>query len=67
MDIEEKDREIWGIFSSHPVLPVYPSETDLKLSYYSDAYYLITSFADVKKPVLRAFRIVDFPDCVEAG
>ncbi len=59
MDIEEQGHEIWGIYHSHPASPAYPSETDLKQSYYPDAYYLIASFADVKKPVLRAFRIVD--------
>jgi len=59
MDITEQGLEIWGIFHSHPVSPAYPSETDLKQSYYPDAYYLIASFADAKKPVLRAFRIVD--------
>ncbi len=59
MDIEEKGHEIWGIYHSHPASPAYPSETDLKQSYYPDAYYLIASFADAKKPVLRAFRIID--------
>ncbi len=59
MDIEEQSHEIWGIFHSHPASPAHPSETDLKQSYYPDAYYLIASFADTKKPVLRAFRIVD--------
>ncbi len=59
MDIEEQGHEIWGIFHSHPASPAYPSETDLKQSYYPDAYYLIASFADAKKPVLRAFRIID--------
>ncbi len=59
MDIEEKGHEIWGIFHSHPASPAYPSETDLKMSYYPDAYYLIASFAEARRPVLRAFRIVD--------
>jgi len=59
MDIEEEGHEIWGIFHSHPASAAYPSDTDLEQSYYPDAYYLIASFADVKKPVLRAFRIVD--------
>jgi len=59
MDIEEKGHEIWGIFHSHPASEAYPSGTDLDQSYYPEAYYLIASFADAKKPVLRAFRIVD--------
>jgi len=59
MDIEEKGHEIWGIFHSHPASPAYPSGTDLEHSYYPDAYYLIASFIDTRKPVLRAFRIVD--------
>jgi len=57
MDIEEKGHEIWGIFHSHPASPAYPSETDLKLNYYPDAYFLIASFADAKNPFLRAFKV----------
>ncbi len=59
MDIEKKGHEIWGIFHSHPASPAYPSGTDLEQSYYPDAYYLIASFTDARKPVLRAFKIVD--------
>lgn len=59
MDIEEKGYEIWGIFHSHPDSSAYPSGTDLEQSYYPDAYYLIASFIDARKPVLRAFKIVN--------
>ncbi len=59
MDIENQGHEIWGIFHSHPASPAYPSETDLKQSYYPDAYYLIASFSDARKPELRAFKIAD--------
>ena len=57
MDLEEKGLDVWGIFHSHPATPAYPSATDLKHSYYPDAYYLIASFIDPGNPELRAFKI----------
>ncbi len=57
MDLEKKGLDVWGIFHSHPATPAYPSATDLKQSYYPEAYYLILSFIDPEKPELRAFKI----------
>jgi len=57
MDLEEKGLDVWGIFHSHPATPAYPSATDLKQSYYPDAYYLILSFINPERPELRAFKI----------
>lgn len=57
MDLEEKGLDVWGIFHSHPATPAYPSDTDLKQSYYPDAYYLILSFINPDRPELRAFKI----------
>lgn len=57
IDLEEKGLNIWGIFHSHPATPAYPSATDLKQSYYSDAFYLVVSFIDPGNPELRAFKI----------
>ncbi len=66
MDLEEKDLDVWGIFHSHPATPAYPSATDLKQSYYPDAYYLILSFMNPEKPDLRAFKI-DGDEVEEVG
>ena len=59
MELEDAGREVWGIFHSHPATPAYPSQTDIRLAFYPSAYYLICSLADLVRPVLRAFRIVD--------
>jgi cysteine synthase A len=57
--IEAAGLEVWGIFHSHPATEAYPSQTDVQLAFYPQAYYLICSLADPARPVLRAFRIVD--------
>lgn len=57
MDIEARGEELWGIFHSHPHTEAYPSQTDIRLAFYSTAFYLICSLADLRAPVLRAFRI----------
>ncbi len=57
MELEDNGLDVWGIFHSHPATPAYPSATDLKQSYYPDAYYLILSFMNPEKPDLRAFKI----------
>ena len=57
MELEEKGLDIWGIFHSHPATPAYPSDTDIRQSYYPDAYYLILSFINPENPELRAFKI----------
>lgn len=48
--------EIWGIYHSHPATPPYPSETDVRLAFYPDLVYLLTSLA-TEPPPLRGYRI----------
>lgn len=60
--IDEAGMQLWGIFHSHPATEAYPSQTDIRLAYYPDAYYLIASLkglhaADGAGAELRAFRI----------
>lgn len=57
--MDEEGWELLGIFHTHTHSEAYPSETDLRLAFYPDAYYLVMSLADREHPVLRAFRIVD--------
>ncbi len=57
MELEDKGHELWGIFHSHPATDPYPSERDIKQSYYPETYYLIASFINYTEPELRAFRI----------
>ena len=48
-----------GIFHSHVASEAYPSQKDVRLAFYPDASYLIVSLSDIKKPVLRSFRILE--------
>jgi proteasome lid subunit RPN8/RPN11 len=68
MDPEEQYRvmgEIWAakeelvaIYHSHPTARAYPSNTDISLAYYPEAFYVIVSLRNTR-PEVRAFRIVD--------
>jgi proteasome lid subunit RPN8/RPN11 len=57
--LDEDGQELLGIFHTHTHSEAYPSETDTKLAFYPDAYYLVMSLSDRQDPVLRAFRIID--------
>ena len=48
-----------GIFHSHPASEAYPSETDVRESFYPDCAYFIISLKDSASPQVRAFRIVN--------
>ncbi len=58
-EIEDNGWSLMAIYHSHPASEAYPSGTDVNLSYYPEAVYLICSLADDDAPVVRAFRIVD--------
>ncbi len=51
--------EMRGIFHSHVASEAYPSQKDVRLAFYPEASYLIVSLSDMKKPVLRSFRIAE--------
>jgi [CysO sulfur-carrier protein]-S-L-cysteine hydrolase len=57
MDAEGLD--LWAIYHSHTHSEAYPSETDTRLAFYPDSFYLLLSLTDRENPVLRAFRILD--------
>ncbi len=50
--------EMWGIYHSHPVTEPVPSDTDIRLAYYPELVYLLTSLKDAVPP-LRSFLIRD--------
>ncbi|HZP90698.1 MAG TPA: M67 family metallopeptidase [Actinomycetota bacterium] len=58
-EMDGEGQELFGIYHSHTHSEAYPSETDRRLAFYPDAYYLVLSLSDREHPVLRAFRIVD--------
>ena len=51
--------ELVAIYHSHPHTEAYPSPTDVKLAYYPDAYYLLTSLQDPQNLIIRTFRVQD--------
>ncbi|MHB8421397.1 MAG: M67 family metallopeptidase [Leptospirales bacterium] len=50
--------EMWAIYHSHPETDPFPSETDIRLAFYPDLFYLLTSLKNLPPP-LRSFRIRD--------
>ena len=46
-----------GIYHSHPVSEAYPSETDVRESFYPDCAYFIVSLKNPHSPLVRAFRL----------
>ena len=51
--------EVVAIYHSHPHTEPYPSPTDVRLAYYPEATYILTSLQDTQNPMQRAFKIVD--------
>jgi proteasome lid subunit RPN8/RPN11 len=65
-EIDAHDWEVTGIYHSHVATAARPSQTDVRLAYYPEAYYLLVSLGDPEKPEvspenpdLCAYRIVD--------
>jgi proteasome lid subunit RPN8/RPN11 len=58
-EIDERGWELWAIYHSHTHSEAYPSETDVRLAFYPEAFYLLLSLQDRAAPELRAFRIED--------
>ena len=58
-EMRQKNIEMRGIFHSHVASTAYPSQKDVRLAFYSEASYLIVSLSDMKKPVLRSFKILE--------
>ena len=48
-----------GIYHSHPLSDAYPSETDVRESFYPDCAYFIVSLKNPRSPLVRAFRLVN--------
>lgn len=56
-DIERRGEVLYATFHSHPETEAYPSDTDIRLAFYPNAFYLIVSLAEPTKPDLRGFTI----------
>lgn len=57
-EMRKNGTDLLAIYHSHPHSPAYPSATDLRLAFYTDAHYLIISL-EKEKPAVHAFRIID--------
>jgi [CysO sulfur-carrier protein]-S-L-cysteine hydrolase len=58
-ETEEKGWAILGIYHSHTHTEAFPSATDIRLAFWPDSTYLITSLKEPGKPAIRAFSIRD--------
>lgn len=56
-EIDRSGWDILAIYHSHTFSEAYPSQTDVSLAFYPDAYYILVSLADPSNPVVRAYRI----------
>ena len=58
-DMDAQGWDLLAIYHSHTHSQAYPSATDVKLAFYPDAVYLIISFQEPQRPIIRGFRIQD--------
>jgi len=56
-EIRNLGLEMLGIYHSHVASFAYPSNRDVELAFYPDAYYLIISLKEKDNPQIRAFKI----------
>jgi [CysO sulfur-carrier protein]-S-L-cysteine hydrolase len=57
-DLRAANQKHLGIYHSHPVSEAYPSETDVRESFYPDCIYFIISLKNPRSPLVRAFRLL---------
>ena len=58
-EMEDAGWDHRAVYHSHTHSQAYPSQTDVRMAAWPEAYYLIVSLADKANPLLRGFRIVD--------
>jgi proteasome lid subunit RPN8/RPN11 len=56
-EMEKASMEMVGIYHSHPKTIPFPSETDVKLTFYPDVSSVIISLKEEENPVMKAFQI----------
>jgi proteasome lid subunit RPN8/RPN11 len=54
---EKESMKMVAIYHSHPHTIPFPSETDVKLTFYPDVSSIIISLKEEKNPVVKAFQI----------
>jgi [CysO sulfur-carrier protein]-S-L-cysteine hydrolase len=58
-ECEENGWDFLAIYHSHTASEAYPSATDVRLAFWSEAYYILISLQDAGNPTVRAFQILD--------
>ena len=58
-EMEDNDWNHRAVYHSHTHSEAYPSDTDIRLASWPDAYYIIISLLDKDEPIIRAFLIND--------
>ena len=56
-ETEKESMEMIAIYHSHPKTIPFPSETDVKLTFYPDVSSVIISLKEEGNPVMKAFQI----------
>ena len=62
-EIRQSGMRMIAIYHSHPVSSPYPSHTDVKQAFYTDAAYVIAGLSDPDRPVVKAFEIAEGKVC----
>jgi proteasome lid subunit RPN8/RPN11 len=58
-DLRNGGEDLVAIYHSHPHGPAFPSKTDIERAYYPEAAHLIVSLAELERPQVAAFRILE--------
>jgi proteasome lid subunit RPN8/RPN11 len=58
-DLRSSGEDLVAIYHSHPYGPASPSRVDIERAYFPEAAHLIVSLAELERPRVAAFRIVD--------
>lgn len=58
-EMRETERDLVGIYHSHPSGPAYPSSTDVELAFYPEAVYVIVSLIERRNPCMKGYTIAD--------
>ena len=58
-EMEDNNWEHRAVYHSHTHSPAYPSDTDVRLAGWPEAYYIIVSLENKADPAVRAFRIIN--------
>jgi len=58
-NLRDSGQNLHAIYHSHPHGPEAPSKTDIERAYYPEAAHMIVSLAELERPRVAAFRIID--------